>query len=370
MVYCRGILRFLIGAMLVAVALLLVACSEQIEVESTTRPTVTTTDATTQGVAEQMTPTTAPMENGEQGNIDPALAGRYVCIAVYRQGENSGADDSWYELRADGTGTEYTVGEWAFTWSLEGNAVVMLDGAGVETRGTVDGNTLTVEDALLGTKSIYSRQQTENLPTESTTTTQSPISTEIIVQSTQIPPLPSGVAEKKRHDYWNRGWYGWWVVEEGFGAYADWGNGSYWWDCCADIVMDGDGNLRLSLWDEDGSRQAPMAEATFHLEASEGSYGVAYSTGGHFWKRNLKNHEWCLDPDKATYDELLILEGYYTAPDSKTDGFYYTIYLRPWGKLWDDWYEEEADCLPSTYKSWYLPKLNNGVVSPPNKIGS
>ncbi len=365
-------LQCLIGIMLAAIVLILASCGDQTVMENTTQPAVTTTDATAESTAGQMTSTTTQTDpaNSEERNIDPALAGRYVCVAVYRQGENSGADDSWYELRADGTGTEYTVFEWEFTWSLEGDTILMTDSAGVETRGTVDGDTLTVEDKLLGTKSIYSRKAAEPLPTESTVPTQAPVSTETIVQVTENPTISTGVTEEKLHAYWNRGWYGWWVVEEGFGAYRDWGNGGYWWDCCADIVMDGNGNLQLSLWDEDGSRQDPMAEVEFRLEPTQGKYGVAYSTGGHFWKKDLNHNEWCIDPDKAIYDELLVLEGYYATPNSKEDAFYYTIYLRPWGKLWDDWYADERDCLPNSYESWYLPKLHKGVVSPPNKIGS
>ncbi len=344
----------LLWFLLAALMLLLASCGESTTVESTTRSTERPSHTTTEATTEPVTIITTQTESEAEQRFDPALAGHYVCIASYWQGESCGADESWYELRADGTGTEFLVSQWEFTWESDGNIVLMVDETGVETRGVIDGDTLTVEDAFLGTKTVYSRKPPEEVPTESITqATEQSTSTEIV---------------EYVYDYWNRGWYGWWVVEEGFGAYADWGDGSYWWDCCADITLDGNGTLDLTLWDEDGSRQEPMAEVRLRLEPTEGSYGTVYSTGGHFWEMNLGKDEWKINPDDAVYDELLVLEGYYAAPGSKGDAFYYTVYLRPWGKLWDDWYADEPDCLPGYYESWYLPKLAEGILTLPDRI--
>ena len=196
------------------------------------------------------------------------------------------------------------------------------------------------------------------------------IPTESSLQNTEVAPSePTQGAEPDEvslSEYWNRGWYGWWIVEDGIGAYAGWGDGSYWWDCCADTVLDGTGNLQVVLWDEDGNRQEPMAEVTMRLEPQEGAYGTAYSTDGHFWQDPVEADAWKLTPDRTIYDDLLMVEGRYVVG---ADAFSYTVYLRPWGKLWDDWYADEPDCLPAFYESWYLPKLNRGVTAPPDRIG-
>ena len=200
-----------------------------------------------------------------------------------------------------------------------------------------------------------------------------PLPTESFLQIPEIEPVATtqrpGQNEPSLYDYWNRGWYGWWIVEEGDGVYATWGDGSYWWDCCADLILGEDGVLSMTLWDEDGSRQEPMAEVEFCLEPQEGTYGTAYSTDGHFWQSTLTDGEWKLEPNAALYDELLVFEGRYVASEYRNDAFRYTIYLRPWGKLWDDWYADEKNCLPDLYESWYLPKLAQGVTSPPDRIG-
>lgn len=357
--------------LLLLATLFLTSCGRRMN-DSALLPDETTTNSTTGRPAEQNTTTTTQGEEDEEPRVDPAFVGRYVCVARYRQGENYGPDESWYELRADGTGTEFFGSPWKFTWESEGNTIRMTDETGRETLGVMEGDTLTVEDKVLETKNVYSRKTLDVLPTESTAPTETAMPTEAISQMTEIPTLSvngENEREKTLYGYWNRSWYGWWVVEEGFGTYAAWGDGSYWWDCCADITWEGNHTLQLTLWDEDGSRQDPMAEATLRLDSFEGRYGTAYSTAGTFWKESLEKDEWRISPDDAVYDELLILEGYYSAPAGKGDGFYYTVYLRPWGKLWDDWYAEEADCLPASYESWYLPKLKAGLPAPPDRIG-
>lgn len=358
---------------MMALVLILSSCGGHEDKNGTQSTEKTDAYSTTEGTTTDENTTSATQE-GTEGVwiIDPSLVGRYVCVKSYWQGESYEPDGSWYELREDGTGTEFRVTAWEFTWKSDGNTLLMVNETGRETRGIIEGDTLTVKDAQLETEYIYSRNAEEPLPSEPAISTEPAPSGGAIVQSTEIPTLSvNGEYDTERtlRGYWDRGWYGWWTVEEGVGAYSGWGDGSYWWDCCAEITWEGYNILSLILWDEDGSRQEPMAEVTLRLSPNEGRYGVAYSAEGQIWEKSLRENEWKLAPDDAVYEELLVLEGYYAAPGSKGDAFYYTIYLRPWGKLWDDWYADEPNCLPGFYESWYLPKLAAGVSTPPDKIG-
>lgn len=59
---------------------------------------------------------------------------------------------------------------------------------------------------------------------------------------------------------------------------------------------------------------------------------------------------------------MIYIDGWYENGD---DGYYYEIYLRPWGLRWDDAGE---DYLPYLYDDWYLPLIDAGK-SMPDSIG-
>ncbi len=60
---------------------------------------------------------------------------------------------------------------------------------------------------------------------------------------------------------------------------------------------------------------------------------------------------------------MICIEGCYEDGD---DEFYYEIYLRPWGQLWDDL--DYPDDIPYHYDDWYLPLMEAGK-SMPDAIG-
>lgn len=49
---------------------------------------------------------------------------------------------------------------------------------------------------------------------------------------------------------------------------------------------------------------------------------------------DLEHADWIIDPGLEDYENLIRIDGWYENGD---DEFYYEIYLRPWGTVWDTW---------------------------------
>ena len=166
-------------------------------------------------------------------------------------------------------------------------------------------------------------------------------------------------------DWWNGEWYGWWTMTESTGIYENL-NG-FWWDICADIEIEEDKYGTVTLWDEDWSRDNPMAHVLARLsEDGLGEHGTLYSeSGGLFMDAEITSDSWTVDPALAGmfdgYENVLCIGGYYEVGE---DSFTYTIYLRPWGQLWDDIAAEYPDDIHWFYDDWYLPLINAGKTMP------
>ena len=166
-------------------------------------------------------------------------------------------------------------------------------------------------------------------------------------------------------DWWNGDWYGWWIVTGGDGDYEDWNN--KWWDCCANIRIGAGYTGNVIIWDEDLPKDDALSEATVSLNsAGTGEFGTLTSESGYFIDAELAHADWIVDPGIMDYDELIKIDGWYEDADGS---FHYSIYLRPWGTLWDDVAADDPDDLPYYYESWYLPLVEAGK-SMPDTLGS
>lgn len=164
-------------------------------------------------------------------------------------------------------------------------------------------------------------------------------------------------------DYWNNSWYGWWISYNCDGDYVDWEN--YWWDCCANTTLSSDRTMvSIDLWDEDFPASNPLLDGDLYYADWIDTLGAASGASGNFMDAALADCTIYADPLSSDYDNLLTITGHYTDPVG-TGGFDFTIYLRPWGILWDDWYEDDDSCLPYYYSNWYLPLLEEGYISAP-----
>ena len=168
-------------------------------------------------------------------------------------------------------------------------------------------------------------------------------------------------SEPQLRDWWDGDWYGWWKMTGCWGGYED--MEGEWWDVCGTIDIGTDNLGTVTLWDEDYSKDSPMVKATVSLnEAGTGEHGTLMSEGGQFTDIALEHADWIVDPGLLEYEDLICIDGYYENGD---DEFYYEIYLRPWGTIWDD---VDEDSRPYSYDDWYLPLIEAGK-SMPDVIG-
>ena len=174
-------------------------------------------------------------------------------------------------------------------------------------------------------------------------------------------PAPTGDALL---DWWNGAWYGWWTMTGCSGAYES--MAGKWWDACAVIDIGLDYTGTVTIWDEDYSRADPMSQATVTLNsAGVGEHGTVMSESGYFTNLPLEHADWIIDPAINSrfpdVENMICIEGWYEDGD---DEFYYEVYLRPWGKLWDDFAADYPDDIPYYYDDWYLPLVESGSSMP------
>ena len=174
-------------------------------------------------------------------------------------------------------------------------------------------------------------------------------------------PAPTGDALL---DWWNGAWYGWWTMTGCSGAYES--MAGQWWDACAVIDIGLDYTGTVTIWDEDYSRADPMSQATVTLNsAGVGEHGTVMSESGYFTNLPLEHADWIIDPAINSrfpdVENMICIEGWYEDGD---DEFYYEVYLRPWGQLWDDFAADYPDDIPYYYDDWYLPLVESGSSMP------
>ena len=182
----------------------------------------------------------------------------------------------------------------------------------------------------------------------------------------------ASVTEEEALEWWNGDWYGWWIIDNARGEDCE-GLEGKWWDCGAEINIDENGKGTILFWDEDNGRDASEEDrlglVDISLKPDEGgSLGTVYSEKGFFFVSELKKGEWKLDPDAIKkdfgLDDFLEITGSY---EDGENGFDYTIYIRPWGTIWDDDVSEKEN-FPYHYEDWYLPLVEAGEDMP-DEIG-
>ena len=174
-------------------------------------------------------------------------------------------------------------------------------------------------------------------------------------------PAPTGDALL---DWWNGAWYGWWTMTGCSGAYES--MAGQWWDACAVIDIGSNYTGTVTIWDEDYSRADPMTQASVTLNsAGAGEHGTVMSERGYFTNLPLEHADWIIDPAINSrfpdVENMICIEGWY---EDGEDEFYYEVYLRPWGQLWDDFAADYPDDIPYYYDDWYLPLVESGSAMP------
>lgn len=260
-------------------------------------------------------------------DTDELPSGRYSLTAVTVDSQTvsgddlvtAGLSDAYIEFRNDGTGTLSAMDNTEeFTWS----GTTIIDSIGAKQSYLYDDDTVTID--IGGTKMVFSAPD----PFEA---------------------------------YWDGGWYGWWMMDNGTGYYTEL-NGA-WWDICAEIDIDESGTGSIVLWDEDFTRSEPLGTVNIQISKDDASapHGYLSSVSGLFECGEIGKDDWASSADENDYSDCLVFTGTMVSSTNSEDSYEYMIVLRPWGKLWDDM---EEDSLPYYYTDWYLPLIEAGEDMP------
>ena len=192
-----------------------------------------------------------------------------------------------------------------------------------------------------------------------------------VTDETPVLPEPGGEEEPEEPEEpeegapvgiesWSGDYYGYWVVDSVWDATSDWVEEGAYWDCCATVEVNADGTGTLTIWDEDFTKDDPLAE--LGITVSETS-GVARFCGeeGFFMGAPLEHADWLWYTDATEYGNMFVIDGEFADDE---DDFWYYIYLRPWGTDWSD-VEANGENLPGYYYDWYLPMVEDGVTEAP-----
>ena len=165
-----------------------------------------------------------------------------------------------------------------------------------------------------------------------------------------------GEPDEETLAWWCGDWYGRWTISNSKGQFAD-----TWYDCCASVVYEPqDKHLLMTMWDEDTSKDTPMAIVELSLGRGGSRVGAAVSATGNFWFDSLEPGEWRIEPAASPYPQMLTITGHHS---SEQENFDYQIILRPWGVLWDDVAAQDNFALPFRYE-WYLEQIKSGIGMP------
>ena len=181
---------------------------------------------------------------------------------------------------------------------------------------------------------------------------------------------PEEPAEEDPLDWWTGDWYGWWVVDSGYGYYAD--MEGYYWDCQARIDVYDDETGYITLWDQDGSYRDYFMGCEVYFGAGASEAGTMWAESGYFWDCPVDHADWKTDPGAMGFEleDMIYIEYSYVDPYDSANRLDADIFLRPWGRDWDDLAygaDEDwpfADMMPLYYNEWYLPLVEMGSSMP------
>ncbi|MDL2318039.1 hypothetical protein LJC74_02930 [Eubacteriales bacterium OttesenSCG-928-A19] len=169
-------------------------------------------------------------------------------------------------------------------------------------------------------------------------------------QATTQPEEPSREAATPLQQWWAGDWYGYWTVSGVTDRYDALDDGR--WDCYATVALANDGSGSIHVWDAEETLFE--VSVTVSETSGSGAMGAAISEGGSYGDGAAIEHaDMIIDPSLYGYDGYMVIDGYHESADDPDEGYYFWVYLRPWGQLWDDIPE---DSRPPQYAEWYLER--------------
>ena len=170
---------------------------------------------------------------------------------------------------------------------------------------------------------------------------------------------------------WAGDYYGWIGIREGTGAFA--GTDGQCADVCGRISVTPENTGTVALWSPGNRGQERFCMADVMFLPGTTDMGKMRVQWGLFHEMELKEGQWETDPGKSPVSHLpqmLCIRGRFTDPQDPESGFWYDIFLRPWGCSWEDVKSVPPEqnpwdrMLPPQYESWYVPLIRGGVPMP------
>jgi len=159
---------------------------------------------------------------------------------------------------------------------------------------------------------------------------------------------------------WSGDYYGFWVVDSVWANVSDWIEEGNYWDACATVELNEDGTGTLIIWDEDFTKDEPLAQMGITASETDG-VGRFVCEDGEFLGLPLAHADWLWYTDATEYGDVFVINGQF---DDGEDDFWYEIYLRPWGTDWSDM-AANGEPIPYYHNDWYLPMVESGVTEAP-----
>lgn len=171
-------------------------------------------------------------------------------------------------------------------------------------------------------------------------------------------------------DYWERGWYGWWIVADACDDFSD--AISYSYDSLATFDLNGD-EVHMQVVDDEGDQDFDVYMTL--LEDGTDS-GWLISSSGNILGYDVEQTYFYIDPeaDANLLEDYISFDVWLYDEDDSTVWVELKGFFRPWGSDFEDFYnvpEDElpyifgttqanyADMFPFCYDDWYVPQMND-----------
>ncbi len=181
------------------------------------------------------------------------------------------------------------------------------------------------------------------------------------------PGSSSGTVSGDWAEYWERGWYGFWIVSDACSDYES--NIGYAYDCLATFECDGD-EVHMQVVDAKSDKGTLDVDVYFDHYTDNTVSGWLISNDGQILGYDIGYYDTYIDPesDSELLDDYISM--YVSLYD--TDGTWVldiSFFLRPWGADFSDfdyvdeadlpymcvnWTPVHADMYPFNYDSWYV----------------
>jgi len=158
------------------------------------------------------------------------------------------------------------------------------------------------------------------------------------------PKEPDYAAIAAMQEKWNGKWYGYMHVTGTRGTYADIEDDVYDAAMVVEIDNNGVGSLSVCLKNEEDISIDAKIKAESRVEVTDGT----------FWDAELETRLWKFELVPEAEGTLILIGANHTALEDD-GGFYYELYLRPYGEVWEE-EMREGKRLPPGYND-YLTAL-------------